>query len=90
MPGLHRVQAQMPIALFATSALALSVLIARMALNKAFSVLPALTFRSAINASPAFIPIIPGGAHDRPYGLVMGVLFVVANIVLATPGPGPS
>ncbi len=80
-------QAQMPIALFMTGALALSVLMARMAVNTAFSVLPALTFHWAPNAWPAFIPIIPNGENGRPYVLVMGVLFVAATIALATPGP---
>jgi len=84
-PGMA--QAQMPIALFMTSALALSVLMARMAVNTAFSVLPALTFHWALNAWPAFIPIIPNGENGRPYVLVMGVLFVAATIALATPGP---
>lgn len=87
IPGMA--QAQMPIALFMTSALALSVLMARMAVNTAFSVPPALTLHWAINAWPAFIPIIPDGGHDRPYVLLIGILFVVASIVLATPGPGP-
>jgi hypothetical protein len=88
IPGMA--QAQMPIALFMTSALALSVLMARMAVNTTFSVLPALTFHWALNAWPAFIPIIPSGENVRPYVLVMGILFVIALNVLATPGPRQS
>lgn len=76
----------MPIALFMTSALALSVLMARMAVNTAFSLLPALMFHWALTAWPAFIPIIPNGENGRPYVLVMGVLFVAAFIALATTG----
>lgn len=83
-------QAQMPIVLFMASTLALSVLMARMAVNSAFSVLPALTFHWALNAWPVFIPIIPGEGSVRPYVLVMGILFVVASIVLAIPGPRQS
>jgi membrane protease YdiL (CAAX protease family) len=88
IPGMA--QAQMPIALFMSGAIALSVLMARIAVNTAFSVLPALTFHWAINAGPAFIPIMPGGGQVRPYVLVMGLLFAVASIVLATPGPRPT
>ena len=80
-------QAQMPMLLFMTSAVALSVVMARMTVNVRFSILPALIFHWAINAWPGFLPIIPTGGNVRPYVLVMAILFIVALIVLAKPGP---
>jgi membrane protease YdiL (CAAX protease family) len=83
-------QAQMPMALFMASTLALSVLMARMAVNTAFSVLPALAFHWALNSWSAFIPITPSDGNFRPYVLVLAILFVAASLVLLTPGPRQS
>jgi uncharacterized protein len=80
-------QAQMPIALFMASSVAMSVILARMAVNTRFSIIPALVFHWAINAWPGFIPIIPNSASVRPYVLVMCILFVIAAIVFLKPGP---
>ncbi len=80
-------QAQMPILLFLTSAVALTVVLARMSVNTGFSVLPALLFHWAINAWPSFLPIIPSNGNIRPCALVMGILFAVAVVVFAKSGP---
>jgi uncharacterized protein len=85
IPGMA--QAQMPMALFMASSVALSVLMARMSVNTAFSVLPAMVFHWSINTWSAFLPIIPNGGSVRPYVLVMNLLFVVAIIVFLKPGP---
>jgi uncharacterized protein len=88
IPGMA--QAQMPMALFMGSSVALSVVMARLSVNAGWSVLPAVVFHWSINAWPAFLPIIPNGGSVRPYVFVMGILFVVAVIVFFKPGPDAS
>lgn len=88
IPGM--VQAQMPMALFLASNVAMSVVMARMSVTARFSVLPAIVFHWSINAWAEFLPIIPNGGSERPYVLVMGILFVTAAIVFLKPGPHPS
>jgi membrane protease YdiL (CAAX protease family) len=80
-------QAQMPMALFMTSAVALAVVFARMSVNTGFSVLPALALHWAINAWPGLVPIIPANGNIRPYALVMGLLFLAAAALFLKPGP---
>ena len=88
IPGMA--QAQMPMALFMASSVALSVVMARMALNTRFSVLTALLFHWAINGWSAVLPMIPQGGSVRPYVLVMSILFAIAVAVFLKPGPNPS
>jgi membrane protease YdiL (CAAX protease family) len=85
LPGMA--QAQMPMALFMASSLALSVVMARMTVGARFSILPALMFHWAINGWSGLVPILPVNGHVRPYALAMGILFIAALVVLAKPGP---
>jgi uncharacterized protein len=80
-------QSQMPMALFLASSFALSIVFARLSINTAFSVLPALLLHWSINAWSLVIPMIPNGGSVRPYVLVMGILFVFAAIAFLLPGP---
>jgi uncharacterized protein len=80
-------QSQMPIALFLASSFALSIVFARLSINTAFSVVPALLLHWSINAWSLVIPMIPNGSSVRPYVLVMGILFVVAATAFLLPGP---
>jgi len=80
-------QSQMPMALFLASSFALSILFARLSINTAFSVLPALLLHWSLNAWSLVIPMIPNGGSVRPYVLVMGILFAFAVIAFLLPGP---
>jgi membrane protease YdiL (CAAX protease family) len=80
-------QAQMPMALFMASSVALSVLFARLSVNTGFSVLPAIVLHWSINAGAWAIPVTPQGQDLQPYQLVMGLLFMVALVVFFLPGP---
>ena len=80
-------QAQMPMGLFLASTFALSIMFARLAMNTAFSVLPALLLHWSINAWSLVIPIIPNGGSVLPYAVLMGMLFVAAAAALLKPGP---
>ena len=88
IPGMA--QANMPIALFMASSVALSVIFARLSVNTRFSVLPAIMLHWSINAGSWAIPVTPQGGVMLPYYLVMGVLFAVAILVFFKPGPSPS
>jgi uncharacterized protein len=88
IPGMA--QAQMPMALFMASSVAITVVLARMSMNTGFGVLTAMLFHWAINAWPAVLPMIPNGGSVRPYVLVMSILFVIAVVVFLKPGPNPS
>lgn len=88
MPGMA--QAQMPMALFMASSVALSVIFARLAVNTAFSVLPAIVLHWSVNAWSWVIPVTPQGAGIQPYVLVMGLLVLVAITLFLKPGPRPS
>ncbi len=85
IPGMA--QAQMPMALYMASSVAITVVLARMSVNTGFSVRPALLFHWAINAWPTVLPCIPNGGSVRPDVLVMSILFVIAVIVFLKPGP---
>lgn len=85
IPGMA--QANMPIALFMASSVALSVVFARMSVNTRFSVLPAIVLHWSVNAGSWVIPVTPQGATLRPYVLVIGLLSLIAVIVLLKPGP---
>ena len=83
-------QVQMPMALFMASAVALSVVFARLSVNTGYSVLPSLLLHWAINAWPIFAPIIPTDGSVRPYVLVMGLLGLAALGLILKPGPLPA
>jgi len=80
-------QSQMPMPLFLASTFALSIVFARLGVNTAFSVLPALLLHWSINAWSLVIPMIPNGGSVRPYVLVMSILFVIAATTFLKPGP---
>jgi ABC-type dipeptide/oligopeptide/nickel transport system ATPase component len=80
-------QSQMPMALFLASSFALSIVFARLSINTAFSVLPALLLHWSINAWSLVIPMVPNGGSVRPYVLVMGILFAFAAVAFLLPGP---
>jgi uncharacterized protein len=87
MPG--TAQAAMPMALFMASSVALSVIFARLSVNTAFSVLPAIVLHWSVNAWSWVIPVTPQGGVMQPYYLVMGLVFVIAIFVFLKPGPHP-
>ena len=80
-------QANMPMALFMASSVALSVVFARLSVNTRYSVWPAIVLHWAINAWSWAIPVTPQGGLMQPYYLVMGLLFVLSVAVLLKPGP---
>ena len=88
IPGMA--QANMPIALFMASSVALSVVFARLSVNTRFSVLPAIVLHWSVNAGSWAIPVTPQGGVTLPYYLVMGLLFAVAIFVFFKPGQHPS
>jgi uncharacterized protein len=83
-------QTSMPMALFMASSVALSVIFARLSVNTAFSVLPAIVLHWSVNAWSWVIPVTPQGGVMQPYYLVMGLVFVIAIIVFLRPGLHPS
>jgi uncharacterized protein len=83
-------QANMPMALFMASSVALSVIFARLSVNTRFSVLPAIVLHWSVNAGSWAIPVTPQGNVMQPYYLVMGILFITATIVFLKPGPNLS
>ncbi len=85
IPGMA--QANMPMALFMASTVALSVVFARLSVNTRFSVLPAIVLHWSINAGSWAIPVTPQDGVMQPYYLVMGLLFTVAIFVFFKPGP---
>jgi len=88
IPGMA--QANMPMALFMASSVALSVIFARLSVNTRFSVLPAIVLHWSVNAGSWAIPVTPHGGVMLPYYLVMGLLFIFAVLVFLNPGPVPS
>ena len=88
IPGMA--QANMPMVLFMASTIALSVIFARLSINTAFSVLPAIVLHWSINAWSWAIPVTPQSGVMLPYYLVMGLLFITATILFFKPGSNPS
>jgi uncharacterized protein len=80
-------QANMPMAMFMASSVALSVIFARLSINTAFSVLPAIVLHWSINAWSWAIPVTPQNGVIQPYYLVMGLVFAVAIFLFLKPGP---
>ncbi|WP_372921459.1 CPBP family intramembrane glutamic endopeptidase [Roseovarius sp.] len=83
-------QAELPMALFLASTVALSVVFARLSVNTQFSVLPAILLHGAINWSSLVLPIMPAGGDTRPYTIVMGLVMLIAVAVVLKPGPHPA
>jgi uncharacterized protein len=81
------VQTNMPVALFMASTVALSVIFARLSVNTAFSVLPAIVLHWSVNAWSWAIPVTPNGASQQPYVIVVGLVFAVAIIMFLKTGP---
>ncbi|MFN3844234.1 MAG: CPBP family intramembrane glutamic endopeptidase [Paracoccaceae bacterium] len=88
MPG--TAQAELPMVLFLTSTVALSVVFARLSVKTKFSVLPAILLHGAINWSSLVLPIMPVGGDTRPYTIVMGLVMLLAVAVMLKPGPHPA
>jgi membrane protease YdiL (CAAX protease family) len=85
IPGMA--QANMPMALFMASTVALSVVFARLSVNTRFSVLPTIVLHWSVNAGSWAIPVTPQNGVMQPHYLVMGLLFTVAIFVFFKPGP---
>jgi uncharacterized protein len=81
-------QANLPQPLFLASTMALSVIFARLAVNTAFSVLPAVALHWSINAWSWAMPVTPQNGVMQPYQLVMALVFAGAVIAVLKPGPG--
>ena len=85
IPGMA--QANMPMALFMASTVALSVVFARLSVNTRFSVLPAIVLHWSVNAGSWAIPVTPQNGVMQTYYLVIGLLFAVAIFVFFKPRP---
>ena len=88
IPGMA--QANMPMALFMASTVALSVVFARLSVNTRFSVLPAIVLHWSVNAGSWVIPVTPQDGATQPYYLVVGLLVVIAAVVFLKPEPSTS
>lgn len=80
-------QADLPMALFLASTVALSVVFARLSLNAGLSVIPAILLHSAINWWSMVLPIMPGEGDGHAYSLVMVIVIVIALAAFLMPGP---
>lgn len=80
-------QSQMPMALFMTSTVSLSVIFAALFWRSGQSVLPCLVLHTAINAFVGVIPVTPPNGEGRSYALLVGLLLVVACVLLLQPDP---
>jgi uncharacterized protein len=80
-------QAGLPMALFVASTIGLSVVMARLAVNTGFSVVPAILLHSVINWCSMVVPIMPQGGDTQAYSLVAGIAILVALGTLLKPGP---
>jgi hypothetical protein len=80
-------QANLPMGLFMTSNIALSVVFARLSVNTRFSVLPAILLHGAINWSAIVLPVMPVDGETRPYTIAVALLIVAAVIAMLIPGP---
>ncbi len=83
-------QGNLPIALFLVTTMGLSVLFARISVNAAFSVLPAILLHATINWWSMALPITPMGADVGSYPLVAGLTTLVALVAYFMRGPKPS
>ena len=81
------VQAQMTLAFFLLSTVAMSVLFAWLARRTGDSVIAALVLHTAVNYWPAIVPVLPTLQSWRPYALVVAIQVVLALWLLVWPGP---
>ncbi|HOE41269.1 MAG TPA: type II CAAX endopeptidase family protein [Rhodoferax sp.] len=76
-------QADIPLALFLLSVVAMSVVLAWLVNNTAGSVVTALLFHTAVNFWPSVVPVLPTEASYRAYALVVATLVMLALLALA-------
>ncbi len=78
------VQSHLPMALYALSAVATSVLFAWLFNRSRGSVVPVLVLHTAVNAWPMVIPVVvlPDGSNLRPFQFVVGILVLAAVALL--------
>lgn len=80
-------QADVPIVLFVVSTIGLSVVMARLAVQVSFSVLPAILLHSMINWASMALPIMPEAGDVGAYAIVVAITMAAAAIALQLPGP---
>lgn len=80
-------QADLPMALFLASTVALSVVFARLSVNTRFSVIPAILLHSAINWWSMVLPVMPSDENAQVYSLVMVIVIAIALAAVLMPGP---
>lgn len=80
-------QADLPMALFLASTVALSVAFARLSVNTGFSVVPALLLHSAINWWSMVLPVMPKGGSTQIYSLVLAFVIAIGLAALLLPEP---
>lgn len=78
-------QADLPMALFLASSVALSVAFARLSVNTGFSVVPAILLHSAINWWSMVLPVMPKGGSTQIYSLVMALVISIGLAALLMP-----
>jgi uncharacterized protein len=78
--GSGTVQSHLPFGLYATSAVASSVVFAWLYNQTGGSVLPVLALHTAVNAGFMFVPVMvmPDGSNLRPFQWTVGILVLVA------------
>ena len=76
-------QADIPLALFLLSVVAMSVVLAWLVNNTAGSVVAALLFHTAVNFWPSVVPVLPTEVSYRAYALVVAMLVMLALLALA-------
>jgi hypothetical protein len=81
-------QTHIPLALFALSVVAMSVLFAWLVNHTAGSVVGALLLHTAINFWSAVVPVLPTEMSYRAYSLVVAILVLTAMGLMARPGAG--
>lgn len=79
-------QAQIPLALFLLSVVAMSVVFVWLVNHTAGSVVAALLFHTAINFWPAVVPVLPTETSYRAYALVVALLVLLAITALLSSG----
>ncbi len=78
-------QADLPMALFLVSTVALSVTFARLSVNTGFSVVPAILLHSAINWWSMVLPVMPKGGDTQIYSIAMALVIVIGLAALLIP-----
>lgn len=81
-------QADLPMALFLASTVALSVTFARLSVNTGFSVVPAILLHTAINWWSMVLPVMPKDGSTQIYSLVMALVIAIGLAALLMPESG--